>query len=67
MQNEINSKQLYVIRSKGLPIKTKWRLIWLKSKELSPIAKAYLEYIKTEKAKVIENNFQWYVDFKFKK
>jgi DNA-binding transcriptional LysR family regulator len=67
MQNEINSKQLYVIRSKGLPIKTKWRLIWLKSKELSPIAKAYLEYIRTKKEQIIENKFQWYVDFKFKK
>lgn len=64
MQNEITKKQLYIIPSKGLPISTHWRLIWLKNKKLSPIAAAYLEYIKQEKEKIIEDSFQWYVDFK---
>jgi len=65
MQNEINSKQLYIIRSKGLPISTYWRLIWLKNKKLSPIAAAYLNYIQEEKEQIIEKYFQWYVDFKY--
>lgn len=67
MRNEINSKQLFIIPSKGLPITTYWRLIWLKNKKLSPIAEAYLNYIRLEKEKIIENNFQWYVDFNFKR
>jgi DNA-binding transcriptional LysR family regulator len=64
MRNEINTKQLYIIKSKGLPITTYWRLIWLKNKKLSPIAAAYLEYVKKEKVKIIEKYFRWYIDFK---
>lgn len=67
MRNEINTEQLYIIQSKGLPITTHWRLIWLKNKELTPIASAYLNYVKNEKEKIIENYFQWYADFKPKK
>jgi len=66
MRNEINAQQLYIIPKKKLPIKTYWRLIWLKNKKLSPIAEAYLNYIRAEKENIIEKNFQWYVDFKIK-
>ena len=64
MQNEINNEQLFIIRSKGLPITTYWRLIWLKQKKLSPIAQAYLDFIKEKKAQIIRDNFKWYMDFK---
>ena len=63
MRNEIINKDLHIIKSKGLPLKTYWRLIWLKNKKLSPIAAAYIEYIQSEKENIIKENFGWYADF----
>jgi hypothetical protein len=35
-------------------------LIWLKNKKLSPVATAYLDYVRKEKNKIIHNNFEWF-------
>jgi len=59
MKNELANKQVFIIPSKGLPISTYWRLIWLKSKKLSPIAQAYLNFIKEEKESIITDCFGW--------
>jgi len=64
MRNELQNKDVYIIPSKGLPILTSWRLIWLKNKELSPVASAYLDFIRKEKDAIIKKHFGWYVDFK---
>jgi DNA-binding transcriptional LysR family regulator len=64
MGNELQKKEVYIIPSKGLPILTYWRLIWLKNKKLSPVASAYLAFIRKEKEAIIEKHFGWYVDFK---
>lgn len=63
IKNELSNEQVHIIPAKGLPITTHWRLIWLKNKTLSPIANAYLEFIRAEKEKIIAENFQWYVDY----
>ncbi len=63
MRNELQNKDLYIIPSKGLPILTHWRLIWLKNKTLSPVAKAYLDFIRKEKDNIIKKHFSWYVDY----
>jgi DNA-binding transcriptional LysR family regulator len=63
MHNEIKNEDLHIIPSKGLPLETYWRLIWLKSKKLSPIATEYLNYIRNEKANIVEDHFGWYADF----
>ncbi len=54
IRNEIESGQLKIIPMKGLPIKTTWRLIWLKEKRLSPIAEAYLKFLRNEKNTIIK-------------
>lgn len=54
IRNEIESGLLRIIPIKGLPIKTTWRLIWLKEKRLSPIAESYLEFLNKEKQNVIK-------------
>lgn len=64
IKNELSNNQLYIIPTKGLPIITNWRLIWLKNKKMSPIAEAYLEHIRANKAEIIQQNFQWYIDYK---
>ncbi len=59
IRNELELKQLYILKAKGLPIITQWRLIWLKGKKLSPVCKAYLEFIRSEKERIKTENFDW--------
>lgn len=63
MRNELQNKDVYIIASKGLPIRTHWRLIWLKNKHLSPVASTYLDFIRQEKDTIIKKHFAWYVDY----
>jgi DNA-binding transcriptional LysR family regulator len=63
MRNELQNTDIYIIPSKGLPIITYWRLIWLKNKKLSPVASAYLDYIRKEKETITKRHFEWYVHF----
>lgn len=60
LKNELKDQELQIIPFKGLPIKTNWNLIWLKSKKLSPIATAYLEFVNSEKDRIINDTFNWY-------
>jgi len=66
IKNELANEELFIIPSKGLPISTYWRLIWLKGKKLSPIANAYLNYLQKEKDQLIQEHFAWCNDDKFK-
>lgn len=59
IKNEIINKQLFIIPTKGMPIKTTWSLIWLKGKKHSPVAEAYLKYINLEKKQVAKTIFSW--------
>jgi DNA-binding transcriptional LysR family regulator len=59
IKNELANKDLQIVNVKGFPIKTTWHLIWLKNKKHSPVAQAYLNYIKTEKEKIIKEQFEW--------
>lgn len=63
IRNELHSNQLQIIPVKGMPIKTTWSLIWLKGKRHSPVSTSLLGYIKTEKAKIIREKFNWYEDY----
>jgi DNA-binding transcriptional LysR family regulator len=60
LKNELLNNDLQIIPLKGLPLKTNWNLIWHKQKSLSPVAKAYLDFIKEKKIQIIENKFKWY-------
>lgn len=59
LKYELKNEELRIIPIKGLPITTSWRLIWLKSKKLSPAAEAYLQYIRNEKEGIIKEKFDW--------
>ncbi|MCB0664376.1 MAG: LysR family transcriptional regulator [Saprospiraceae bacterium] len=65
IKNELKSKQMFIISAKGLPLVTHWRLIWLKNKKLSPVANAYLEYLRSNKDKITDEHFAWYSNFSF--
>jgi len=57
IKNELKLGQLKIIPMSGLPIKTTWSLIWLKGKKLSPVANAYLDYLRSEKQAIFESYF----------
>lgn len=63
LKNELKDKELHIIPYKNLPIKTNWNLIWLKSKKLSPVANAYLEFVNDAKSRIISQTFNWYEDY----
>ena len=64
IKNELTNGELHIIPSKGLPIVTSWRLIWLKKKKLSPIALTYLDFLRENKEDIIQRKFDWYLKFK---
>ena len=59
LKNELDNGTIKIIEANALPIKTNWRLIWLKSKKLSPVASAFLKYIKLEKEQIKQKTFSW--------
>jgi DNA-binding transcriptional LysR family regulator len=59
IRNELLKGDLKIIPSQGFPIKSKWQLIWLKEKKLSPVAEAYIDYIRKNKENVLNNYFSW--------
>lgn len=60
IKNELHNNALKIIPVKGLPIKTTWSLIWLKGKKHSPVASLFLEFVKKEKNKIVNDHFSWY-------
>jgi DNA-binding transcriptional LysR family regulator len=63
IKNELQNNELQIIPIKGLPIKTTWSLIWLKDKKLSPVALAFLNFLKKEKSRIVQEKFSWYEDY----
>lgn len=63
IKNELHNGELQIIPMKGLPIKTVWQLIWLKSKKHSPVAQSFLSYMKKEKSDIVQNKFDWYEQY----
>lgn len=63
IKNELSNGDLQIIPIEGLPIITTWNLVWLRSKNLSPVARAFLEHIETAKTKIIDEKFNWFGDY----
>jgi len=63
LKSSLKNNIIRIIPFQETPIKTEWNLIWLKNKRLSPLAQAYLTYIREEKEKIKMAKFQWYSDF----
>ena len=60
IKNELRNGDLEILPFRGLPIITHWNLVWLKAKKLSPVAEAFLAYIRSEKDRIIEEHFDWF-------
>jgi len=62
-RGQLERGALKIIPRKRLPLSTDWRIIWLKNKKLSPVAKAFLEFVRSNKETILEKHFKWYMDF----
>lgn len=58
IQDSLKIGDLKILKIKDLPIETNWNLIWLKTKNLSNVAKAFKNYILENKDVIISENFQ---------
>ncbi len=62
IKNEMINKVLQIIPIKELPIETEWNLIWLKNKNLSPVAMAFVDFLNLNKEDIIQQKFSWFND-----
>lgn len=63
IRNELLNNELHIIDVKGLPIKTTWRLVWLKGKKHTPVSQAFLNFLKKKKKDIVHNKFTWYEQY----
>lgn len=63
IKNEIINGDLKIIPVKGFPVSSYWHLVWPKNKKFSPVAAAYLEYIRENKEIIIKKYFEWFKNF----
>jgi len=63
LKNELKNEDLEIIPMRGLPVITHWNLIWQKSKNLSPTALAFLEYLADHKDEIIQEHFDWFENY----
>lgn len=63
IRNEIRNGDLQIIKTPGLPISTTWNIVWLKNKNLGPAAKTFLEYLRDNRASLIDKHFAWIRDY----
>jgi DNA-binding transcriptional LysR family regulator len=63
IKNELNNGSLQIIPVKGFPIKSVWSLVWLQNKQFSPVADAFLNYIKKEKNNIVNQKFAWFEEY----
>jgi len=60
VKNELQNGDLQIIEMTDFPLETNWNLIWLKSKNLSLVAKAFKKHLEENKEKIIKQHFTWF-------
>ncbi len=63
IRDALNNNEVEIIPFRGLPIETHWNIVWNKSKNLSPVAQGFLDYLEQEKDQIITNDFGWYEQY----
>jgi DNA-binding transcriptional LysR family regulator len=63
IKNELQNSELQIIKMKDLPIITNWNLIWLKSKNVSMVAKTFKNHVAENKETIAESGFSWYLNY----
>ncbi len=63
IKNELLQDNLQIIPVKDFPITSVWNLVWMKNKNFSPVAAAFLKYINEEKEAIVQEKFDWFEKF----
>lgn len=63
LRNHLELGNIRYISTPDTPILTRWRLVWLKGKKFSPAAEQFLKYLETEKERLVQMHFGWYMNF----
>ncbi|MEJ1221177.1 LysR substrate-binding domain-containing protein [Sediminicola sp. 1XM1-17] len=63
IKNELRTGELQIIPVAGLPLVTNWNLVWLPSKNLSPVAQSFLDHVTTTKDAIIQQKFRWFEEY----
>lgn len=59
LNKELATGEVEILPAKELPIETTWNLIWLNGKKHSPVAEAYLKYVRMERDILTKIHFNW--------
>lgn len=59
IKNELTLNEVKIIPVKGLPLTEQWRLIWLKEKKMSEVARAFLGYLRKNRKAIYQKTFSW--------
>ena len=59
LKNELTAGDVKIIPSQGLPLHSRWHLVWMKGKRHSPAAEAFLRFIKEESVAIQNHSFGW--------
>ncbi len=64
MKHELRNQSVRVLDMKGFPVRSSWRLVWMQQKQLGPVAQSFLDFLKTEKQRIIQEQFKWLEDYR---
>ena len=59
LRNAIQNNEMDIIPMKGLPIVTSWNVVWLKQKAMTPVMKAFVDYLQQNRQSIIDEKFSW--------
>lgn len=59
LRTALINENIRIYKLRGLPIITRWNLIYNKRKRLTPAQQALIDFIETHKARVVEQHFNW--------
>ncbi len=63
LKSSLVNKSIKIVPLKGLPITTRWNLIYSKGKKLTPAQQALIDFIEESKEKIVLDNFDWVDDY----
>ena len=63
IKNELKQNAIQIIPVDGLPLIENWRLIWLKQKKMSVVAREFLKHVQLHKQQIYQTHFSWIEEF----
>ncbi len=60
LKNELQMNELRIFPLPEFPLTSTWHLVWLKKRTLSPVAQAFLDFVRLEKDLIVRKQFGWY-------